>query len=211
MQVYYYVQTAGKLYPQSRCVISGYNNGKVYLNQVGNPAEFCGLNVSNIYVDSNDSELKVNGSNVTAILLLNEITDSATPIDISVLDTSVSTTIQPGTFVFHNNYVWKCVTQANSNSNVPSEISSYWKKVSGVKTVTAITTDNIEVEWRPMKKQTNGNGSSVDSREGYVEETYVPQIDLETEFTQFSIRIDLKCNLKYEIPTVKNLRAIAVI
>ena len=211
MQVYYYVQTAGKLYPQSRCVISGYNNGKVYLNQVGNPAEFCGLNVSNIYVDSSDSELKVNGSNVTAILLLNEITDSATPIDISVLDTSVSTTIQPGTFVFHNNYVWKCVTQANSNSNVPSEISSYWKKVSGVKTVTAIATDNVEVEWRPMKKQTNGNGSSVDSREGYVEETYVPQIDLETEFTQFSIRIDLKCNLKYEIPTVKNLRAIAVI
>ena len=212
MQIYYYVQATGMLYPKSRCVISGYNDGKVYLNQVGNPAEFCGFNSGGVYVDASGNELKENGSNVTAILLLNEVTDSETPISISVLDTSDSSIeVQPGTYVFHNNYIWKAIIKANAQNNVPSEISSFWKKISGVKTTTAIATDNIEVEWRPMKKQSTGNGSSVDNSESYVEETYVPQIDLETEFTQFSIRIDMKCNVKYDVPTVKNLRAIAVV
>ena len=233
MQVYYYVASQNKLYPRSQCVISGYREDsttsndvttyqyKTFLNQIGNPEDFCGLNSSGIYQNASGNELKVNtsgevvtdgtGANVTDIFILNEYNTPNTPITITNLDTSVSTTINAGTYVFFNNYIWKAVSQANSNTNVPSEISSVWKKISGVRVVTPITTDESEVEWRPMKKQTSGAGTSVDNSESYIEETYIPQIDLETEFTQFSVRIDLKCNLKYDVPTVKNLRAIAVI
>ena len=109
----------------------------------------------------------------------------------------------------YNGYIWKA-NIATVNSNTPSDISSVWTKVNGIKVISTLKNETDVVEWRPMSKDTTAV-SAVNNGTNYVENTYYPSITLESEFTQFAIRIDMKSQNKVDVPKVKNLRAIAVI
>ena len=101
--------------------------------------------------------------------------------------------------------------QAQMNTisvNVPTDLSIVWKKIVGIKTISQITEDD-EITWRPMKL--NSMNNSTLSASNFVEYTYVPEIEIETEFNDFAIRIDMKSKNKVDVPRVKNLRAIAIV
>ena len=60
-----------------------------------------------------------------------------------------------------------------------------------------------------MKKESTQ--VSTEMTDNFTEYTYVPEIDIESDFTDFAIRIDLYSQDEVNVPRVKNLRAIAVI
>ena len=72
-----------------------------------------------------------------------------------------------------------------------------------------LITEDDEITWRPMKL--NSMNNSTLSASNFVEYTYVPEIEIETEFNDFAIRIDMKSKNKVDVPRVKNLRAIAIV
>lgn len=203
VQLFYYNNVTKQLEPKSQCIITGYNNStnhRVYLRSVGNPSDFVAVNP----IDPTDTTYTGISTDYTALILLDVY--STTNINCPAWSAK---TFASGSFVTYNGYIWKA-NIATVNSNTPSDISSVWTKVDGIKVISSLANETDVVEWRPMSKDTTA-ASAVNNGTNYVENTYYPSITLESEFTQFAIRIDMKSQNKVDVPKVKNLRAIAVI
>ena len=206
LQVYYYKPSLNKFVlpksnSQSQCIITGYDEitRKIYLRSVSNQSDFF-----DVYVGEGTEENYplLNDSTVTAICLLpilgtGEIT----------CPTWTAKQFNAGDYVLYDGYMWKALIQTVA-ANTPSELSIAWQKVNGVKTISTVNVDDTVV-WRPM---TNDSISkTADPSSGFIEYTYKPSIDIESEFTDFAIRIDMYSQDKVNVPRVKNLRAIAVV
>lgn len=208
MQVYHYNSTTKSFElptttKQSLCVIAGYKDGRVYLRSVSSPDDFYNLSGSS-YVGMN--------SNFTMVALLPIIGVEAIPCPTWSAESKknvdgVEYNYLKGDYVLYGGYMWQA--QMNTISvNVPTDLSIVWKKIVGIKTISQITEDD-EITWRPMKL--NSMNNSTLSASNFVEYTYVPEIEIETEFNDFAIRIDMKSKNKVDVPRVKNLRAIAIV
>ena len=207
MQVYYYNPKTGKFQlpsarNQSQCIITGYdaNERKIYLRSISNQSDF-----HDAYTDDNGEQERypsLNNNNINAICLLpilgtTEITCPAWS----------KTTFTAGSYVLHDGYMWK----ANINTiaaNEPSELSVAWTKILGIKTMSAVIEEGV-IEWRPMQKEFSE--TTIDPSIGFIEYTYKPTLELESDFTDFAIRIDMYSQDEVNVPRVKNLRAIAIV
>ena len=112
-----------------------------------------------------------------------------------------------GDYVLYDGYMWQAQIQTIA-ANIPSALSIAWKKINGIKIISEVKTEN-EVTWRPMKKEFKQSTTKID--ESFTEYTYIPEIDIETEFTDFSIRIDMYSQNEVDVPRIKNLRAISIV
>ena len=204
MQVYYYNNTLKKFVlpknsTQSLCVISGYKNKMVYMKSVSSPGDFKNVN-SQDSAEENYPDL--NNNQLTAICLL--------PIQGTEeieCPTWTAKSFEAGDYVLYDGYMWQA--QINTiAANIPSALSIVWKKVNGIKVISELITDD-EITWRPMIKENTLVPTSVS--ESFTEYTYIPELDIETEFTDFAIRIDLYSQTEVDVPRIKNLRAIAIV
>jgi hypothetical protein len=122
-------------------------------------------------------------------------------------------TYKEGSYVIYDGFIWRA--NRNPDSNTPSEYSIVWDKISGIKVVSKVQTDN-NVVWRPMTSEvidinTTKNSSSLATEENFKEYTFYPELEIESDFSDFVIRIDLYSMNKVDVPRVKNLRAIALV
>lgn len=206
LQVYYYNSTQGKFVlpksnSQSQCIVTGYDEAqrKVYLRSVSNQSDFfntfAGDGTEENYPD-------LSNENITAICLLPILgtTEITCP-------TWTTKSFNAGDYVLYDGYMWKALIQTIA-ANTPSELSIAWKKVNGIKTVSTVNVDDTVI-WRPMEN--DSISKTTDPSTGFIEYSFKPSIDIESEFTDFAIRIDMYSQDKVNVPRVKNLRAIAVV
>jgi hypothetical protein len=115
-----------------------------------------------------------------------------------------------GTYVFHNNCLWKCVV-TNGRFDTPTDDATSWKKIHCVKLVSILKTKE-DSDWCEMvKEEVDKKVSSIDVDSSFKEYTYVPKQEMTGDFTSFSLKIDMFSQDKVNVPRVKNLRAIALI
>lgn len=211
LQVYYYnTQSSSFTLPQTStqnlCAISGVKldtDGKkrIYIKNISSPQEFVNA------TSTNTGQLQyplLNNSNIGAICILPIISDKA----ISCPEWSAETKEYPaGSYVLRDNCMWQA--QINTiPSNIPSELSIAWKKIPGITTITSVLEDT-EIVWRPMTSNVTEKTSGM--ADSFTEYTYTPELEIETEFTDFSLRIDMYSQDKVNVPRFKNLRAISII
>lgn len=204
MQLYYYNSTLGKfVLPkstiQSLCIVSGHKGKKIYLKSISSPDDFKNINNQD---SAEENYPDLNNTKITAICLL--------PIQGTeeiVCPTWTAKSFNAGDYVLYDGYMWQALINTIA-ANTPSSLSIAWKKIDGIKVISEIMTDD-EVTWRPMTKDISLVPTSVS--ESFTEYTYVPELDVETEFTDFAIRIDMYSQNEVDVPRFKNLRAIAVV
>jgi hypothetical protein len=115
-----------------------------------------------------------------------------------------------GTYVFHNNCLWKCVV-TNGRFDTPTDDATSWKKIHCVKLVSILKTKE-DSDWCEMvKEEVDKKVSSIDVDSSFKEYTYVPKQEMTGDFTSFSLKIDMFSQDKVNVPRVKDLRAIALI
>lgn len=204
MQVYYYNKSnemfeLPKNSTQSLCVVAGYSDRKIYLRSVSSPNDFVDVNSAD---PTEENYPGLNNDNIIAICMLPIISDTAVSCP-----AWTAKKFKTGDYVLYDGFMWQALMDT-IESNVPSSLSICWKKIPCIKTVSSIQNDT-EITWRPMKKESTQ--ISTEMTDNFTEYTYVPEIDIESDFTDFAIRIDLYSQDEVNVPRVKNLRAIAVI
>lgn len=217
LQVYYYgtytvrennanVTKTGFMTPYSdvnieppKCIISGYSDGKVYVRSISDQTVF-----KNVTDDAQPE------TGVYLLPVLNE-----THIDCPEWTSATAATgaYKEGSYVIYDGFIWKA--NRNPGVNTPSEYSIVWDKIKSIKVVSKVQTDN-NVVWRPMTSEvidinTTKNSSSLATEENFKEYTFYPELEIESDFSDFVIRIDLYSMNKVDVPRVKNLRAIALV
>lgn len=219
LQVYYYNDTSDELISPynvkdddstiepPKCIITGYSNNKIYVRSISDPDVFknvirdSGTSAENAYIDLD--------SNITGIYLLPIINE--TKISCPVWTSKV---FSKGSYVMYDGYIWQAVKDTSKN-NTPSEYSIIWNKINGVKVISTVKNDDT-VEWRSMSTEnisidTTKSSSSLSVEESFKEYTFYPDIEIESDFTDFSIRIDMYSMNEIDVPRIKNLRAIALV
>lgn len=199
-QVFYYNNVSKNLEPKSQVIVTGYDadTRKIFLRSVGNPDEFAAIQNGDLTQTLYDGI----STDYTAILIL--------PISSSVninCPAWTATNYASGAYVTYLGYIWRARTSAIS-LNTPSDLSIVWEKIHSLKTVSSLLLDDTII-WRKMKR--NSINNNIDTQNSFVEYSYYPEIDVDTEFKSFSIKIDLKSRNKVDVPRVKNLRAIATV
>lgn len=203
VQIYYQDKTTGKLTAKTRAVISGWNGGsELFMATVGNPDE-----LKNLVYTTDGSYYEFGPTNslttsVEGIFLLDYLLNEGDTLDIPEW---TPTAYQEGSIVKYGNAIWKAAIDTTM-ANEPSNLQAFWQKIPGIKLASTLLTDETEVEWREMEPT-----ADLVSNASYVEYSFNPKYEIESEFTKFSIRIDLISRDKVHVPTVKNLRAIAVL
>ena len=202
LQVYYYNTDTNKLEPKSSVEMTGYNtsNKIVYLKQVSTPDDFKNASSTSL----NDSVYIGIDSKYTSILLLPIYSTT----DVSLTAWNNSSTYATGSYVTYQGNIWKAVRAISANT-IPSDMSILWEKVPSIKTI-SVTKNGNEITWRKMKKEQN-SASTIDKANKFIEYTYYPEIDIESEFKTFSIKVVMKSKDTVNIPRVRNLRAIATL
>ena len=217
LQVYYYgtytvrennanVTKTGFMTPYSdvnieppKCIISGYSDGKVYVRSISD---------QNVFKNVTDDTQPETG--VYLLPVLNE-----THIDCPLWESVKASqgVYKEGSYVIYDGFIWRA--NRNPGVNTPSEYSILWDKIKSIKVISTVKTDN-NVVWRPMTSEvidinTTKNSSSLATEENFKEYTYYPELEIESDFSDFVIRIDLYSMNKVDVPRVKNLRAIALV
>lgn len=182
-----------------KCIISGYSDGKVYVRSISDQEVF-----KNITDDAQPE------TGVYLLPVLNE-----THIDCPEWTSATAATgaYKEGSYVIYDGFIWRA--NRNPDRNTPSEYSIVWDKIKSIKVVSKVQTDN-NVVWRPMTSEvidinTTKNSSSLATEENFKEYTFYPELEIESDFSDFVIRIDLYSMNKVDVPRVKNLRAIALV
>ena len=219
MQVYYYNDTSDKLMSPynyddddstiepPKCIVTGYSNNKVFVRSISDQDVFKDV----IKESGTSAENAYNGLNaeVTGIYLLPVLNET------EILCSSwTSKVYNEGDYVFYDGFLWKA-NRSTSANNTPSEYSIVWDKIEGIKVTSVVKTDDTVV-WRPMSTETinvdtTKSSSSLSTEENFKEYTYYPELEVESDFTDFTIRIDLYSMNEVDVPRVKNLRAIALV
>lgn len=198
-QVYYYNKTTSKLEPKSQIIITGYdsNTRKVFLRSVGNPDDFktASGEKDEIYTGLNEKYIH--------ILILPIFSDSDIPFEVWS-----KKQFNAGDYVIHNGDIWKARVQTLENST-PSDISASWEKIYSIKT-SSTTKNDTEIEWRKLKKD-EAFMSSVDKESQFLEYTYRPELEFESDYKTFSIKLQLKSKNTVDVPRIKNIRGIATL
>ena len=219
MQVYYYNDTSDKLLSPynyddddstiepPKCIITGYSGNKVFVRSISDQDVFKDV----IKESGTSAENAYNGLNaeVTGIYLLPILNETEIPCS-----KWTSKVYNQGDYVFHDGFIWKANRKTSAN-NTPSEYSIVWDKIEGIKVISVVKTDDTVV-WRPMSTEsinvdTTKSSSSLSTEENFKEYTYYPELEVESDFTDFTIRIDLYSMNEVDVPRVKNLRAIALV
>lgn len=202
VQLYYYNNTEKQLEPKSQVELTGYksNGRKVYLRAVGNPDEFKNISSSS----ENDTQYIGLDTKYTHLLLIPVFSS----VNISLDNWNSENTYNSGEYVIYNGEIWVSLRDVSAGQ-IPSDIGISWKKINSIKTISVIKTDE-EIIWRKMKKDEVTN-TSLEKQSQFIEYSYYPEIDIESEFKQFSIKLVLKSKDKINVPRVRNLRAIATI
>jgi len=199
-QVFYYNNVSKNLEPKSQVIVTGYDadTRKIFLRSVGNPDEFAAIQNGDLTQTLYDGI----STDYTAILIL--------PISSTAninCPAWTATNYASGSYVTYLGYIWRSRTSAIS-LNTPSDLSIVWEKIHSLKTVSSLLLDDTII-WRKMKR--NSINNNIDTQNSFVEYSYYPEIDVDTEFKSFAIKIDLKSRNKVDVPRVKNLRAIATV
>lgn len=219
MQVYYYNDTSDKLMSPynyddddstiepPKCIVTGYSNNKVFVRSISDQDVFKDV----IKESGTSAENAYNGLNaeVTGIYLLPVLNETEIPCS-----SWTSKVYNEGDYVFYDGFLWKA-NRSTSANNTPSEYSIVWDKIEGIKVTSVVKTDDTVV-WRPMSTETinvdtTKSSSSLSTEENFKEYTYYPELEVESDFTDFTIRIDLYSMNEVDVPRVKNLRAIALV
>jgi hypothetical protein len=188
-----------------KCIIYGYgkenNNKKIYVRSISDPSVFDKIG------DTSAQDI-INELYLLPIL-------SETNINCSLWDINVAKNnlYQEGDYVIDNDFLWRA--NKNPSVNRPSEESILWDKIDAVRVVSKVQTDN-SVVWRPMTSDvidinTTKISPSIVTEENFKEYTFYPELEVDSEFSDFVIRIDLYSMNKVDVPRVKNLRAIALV
>lgn len=202
VQCYYYNNSSKQLEPKSEMEITGYSgeDHRIFLRAVANPDDFKNV------VTSAASEDQYTGisNNYTHILLIPVF--SSTNISVDTWDDGE--TYNTNDYVFYNGYMWQALRNVEAGQ-IPSEMSVSWKMINVLKTISTVQTQE-SVTWRPMSAETTG-ASTLEQGQNFIEYTYYPTLDIESEFQTFSVKLVLKSKDKVNVPRVRNLRVIATV
>lgn len=200
VQMYYYNNTNKRLEPKSEVEITGYSgtDSRIYLRAIANPDDFKQV----VAASASESQYTGIDSKYTHILLIPIFSTT----NISVDNWNNSKTYNTGEYVFSNGFMWQALRDVEANQ-MPSEMSISWKLIHTLKTVSTVQSAE-EVTWRPMSQDTNTN-TVVERASNFIEYTYYPTLEIESEFQTFSVKLVLKSKDKVNVPRVRNLRAIA--
>ena len=200
VQMYYYNNTDKRLEPKSEVEITGYSgtDSRIFLRSIANPDDFKNV------VASSPADTQYTGldTKYTHILLIPIFSKT----NISVDNWVNSKTYKTGDYVFSNGYMWEALRNVEKNQ-MPSEMSISWKLIHTLKTISTVQSAE-EVTWRPMTMDTNSN-TVIERANNFIEYTYYPTLEIESEFQTFSVKLVLKSKDKVNVPRVRNLRAIA--
>jgi hypothetical protein len=193
----------------SKCIITGYSNDKVYIRSISDQSKF--KSYSEVKLDENGNEIFDNAVdiNYNAIYLLPILNE-----DVIKCPIWTTITFPEGSYVMWDKCIWRANRDTAAN-NTPSEYSIVWDKISGIKVISEVETDDTVV-WRPMTSEvvninTTKSSSSISTEENFKEYTFYPELEIESEFKDFTIRIDLYSQDEVNVPRVKNLRAISLV
>lgn len=200
----YYLDKTGTLTAKTRCIVSGWDEGQeMFMATVGNPDELKN------YIDTPEETYYDFGatssmtSSVESILILDYLMNEGDTLNLP--EWTNTKNYNEGDVVRYGNSIWKASVDTTP-ANEPSNLQAYWQKIAGIMVGSTLQTDEKDVEWREMEPT-----SALASNASYVEYTFNPKYEIESEFTKFSIRLDLISRDEVHVPTVKNLRAIAVL
>lgn len=198
-QIYYYNAQTKQLEPKSQLIVTGYDKDtrKIYLRSVGNPVDF-----KNASGDNNEVYAGLN-EKYTDILLLPVFSESNIPAD-----NWTQKQYNAGDYVIHDGEIWKAKIQTLQNST-PSDVSVSWEKIHSLKTATVTKNDEV-VEWRKLTKEAN-SFSTADKESQFLEYRYFPEVEFESDFRVFSVKLVLKSKNTIDVPRVRNIRAIATV
>lgn len=117
-----------------------------------------------------------------------------------------------GRLVFHAEQFWKRVRVSDTALPNPQPTlgSEDWVVLPSISIDSAIQTDSDSQDWRRMVLEQEPN-PQVDPATQFVEYTYKPEIQIEAEFLQFQIKIEMISRNTWGVPIVKSLRAVAAI
>ena len=202
VQMYYYNSVDKVLEPQSEIEITGYSASasKIYLRAVSDPDAFKTVSTAS----SAENQYTGLDSKYTHILLIPIF--SKTKISVDTWNSSSSYKL--GDYVFYNGYMWQALRNVEANQ-IPTDMSISWKMIHVLKTVSTVKQDE-QVVWRPMTMETNNN-TTLEKGNSFIEYTYYPKLDIESEFQTFAVKLVLKSKDKINIPRVRNLRVISTL
>lgn len=202
VQCYYYNNSSKRLEPKSELEITGYSGeeSRIYLRSVANPDDFKTVAAAS----ATEEQYSGISSNYTHILLIPIFSST----NISVDNWNNSKTYNTNEYVFYNGYMWQALRNVEAGQ-IPSEMSVSWKLIHILKTVSTIQATET-VTWRPMTAETN-SASVLERGQSFIEYTYYPTLDIESEFQTFSVKLVLKSKDKVNVPRVRNLRVIATV
>jgi hypothetical protein len=205
-----------------KCIITGYvpnsleeqQNGsnfklvnKVFIRAISDEDVFSNVYIKTDGTSSENSYPDING-NVTGIYLLPILDETNIPCA-----KWTSKVYSTGQYVLHNDCIWRA-NRTTTASNTPSEYSIVWDKIDAIKVISEVKRDK-DVVWRPMSCETidisNTKNVATTIDDVFKEYTYYSELEVESEFTDFVIRIDLYSQDEVNVPRVKNLRAIALV
>ena len=214
-----------------RCIVTNYDatsspNPKIYLRSIGNRNVFFDYDATNNggTFENGFDKSKYNGIYLLPVLIDND--------KIECDNYNPQSTYSAGTFVKYNNIIWKATIDC-SEGMIPSNYSIAWEKINGASIISTVRSGE-EIIWRPMTKEdvnvskritttsettmattsvssVSKNDAKLVESSSFKEYVYYPCSVVDSEFTDFVIRIDLYAYDDVNVPRVKNLRAIAVV
>lgn len=200
VQLYYYNSTTKKLEPKSQVELTGYRleGRKIYLRSVGNPDEFKDTATE----PKNDTKYQGLNTKYIHLLLLPVLSGTEIPLDVW----DYNKTYKTGEYIIYNGAIWQALRDVPSQQ-FPSEGGISWKRLDTLKVISTVRKDD-EVIWRKFEKD-ESSASTVDKKTKFVEYTYYPELDIESEFKVFAVKLVMKAKDTVNVPRIKNLRAIA--
>ena len=184
-----YHWSGGTLTRRGQCTITGYDSlqQKIYFKSATDLGDFT--------VPTPASQ---------AVVFMEAALDTGTAMGLWNSGTSYSA----DEVVYYNGKVYQA-TKA-STASTPSNINTDWKILPAITSQgDGYFEDTSGAGWRKMKMLVQP-ATGVDVMNQFIEYTYVPEVGIDTEFTSFSIKIDLKSQNYGAVPRIKNLRVLAV-
>jgi hypothetical protein len=149
----------------------------------------------NAFVDGGD--FVANGIDEILIIRSNSVT-------MNTLSTWVAQDWPKDSVVSHNGGIYLALGDIKAADGEPVITSVVWQ-VQPHTSSTALVVEAESAEWREMEAINNTNNPGQ-----FTEKTYIPKADIDSEFSSFSIKIELRAYDAVNIPSARAMRALAM-
>ena len=176
------------------CYVSSMKNGKVYLSNISEK------DLITSFAARTDDPKKSTGHNIF--------------IDSSELITEIKTydstkQFYQGDYVYDGNNIWRVLEDISGIViPLPKYISTYNPQFELVKAFSSNSelTEEEDSDWRPLSCTTESKSTSE-----WIDYTYVPNDEINDNFTEFKLKVEMYSYDEVNVPEFKDLRAIAIV